>query len=224
MASLEILKLSTDGLLVLAIVFLCYRILMSGSISSRSAKLVMLESSLKGLIREADGASRSLHDELTRRQHSLERLLSDLTAVEGRLSLMQESMKTMTTSAQPAAAKTRSVEQYREEEAQEAPEAPEAPSFMATRKTAPQAAQHAASQVARSVKQTATDVRALARQIEISREKSDQRIETIDEVQSQAAPERPQPAQKAQPEQKSQAAADARLGVLGGMKRQIQTL
>ena len=214
MPSLEILKLSSDGLLVVAIMLLCYRILISGSISTRSAKLVMLEASLRSLIKDAEGAGRSLNDELSRRQHSLERLLSDLTTAEGRLSLTQESIK----------ATQASIEARSQAEIRSAPEAraalknvlavietvdeiPEAPTFASVRTVANQAANSAA----RSLRQTATDVRALARQIEVSREHDDQRIETVDEV----AKEAPKP---------SAGTNDNRLGVLGGIKRQVQTL
>jgi hypothetical protein len=177
----------------------------------------MLEASLKNLIRDADGAGRALNDELSRRQHSLERLLSDLTAAEGRLSLTQESIKSMVApqeSTQDIRIARKTTQHPREEKRDQRIEtvevAPEAPSFTSVRAAANQAAQ----QAAKGVKQTATDVRALARQIEISREKYDQRIETIDEVQNE--PTKTEPAATSE--------GDTRLGVLGAMKRQIQTL
>lgn len=81
----QILKLAADLLLVGAIGFLGLRILKTGDLSGKASELMMLETSLKGLIKESESASRHLNDELQRRQNSLERLLSELDGTEKRL-------------------------------------------------------------------------------------------------------------------------------------------
>lgn len=91
MGHFELIKLSTDALLVAAVCFLSFRILASGSLSGKTAQLMILEASLKGLIKDAEGTGRSLNDELQKRQYSLERLLGDLEGIEKRVSQVQRS-------------------------------------------------------------------------------------------------------------------------------------
>ncbi len=89
MGNFELIKLASDVLLVAAVCFLSFRILASGSLSGKTAQIMVLEASLKSLIKDAEGTGRSLNDELHKRQHSLERLLTDLEGIEKRINQSQ---------------------------------------------------------------------------------------------------------------------------------------
>lgn len=83
MMDIQVYKFATDALLVIALIYLCYR--MSQSSNSKTLRLPGLEQGLKGLIKEADEASRELNAKLLKRKTSLENLLFDLETVESRL-------------------------------------------------------------------------------------------------------------------------------------------
>lgn len=179
------IKLISDCLLVAGIIVLSFRIMSSGTISGKTAQLMILEASLKGIIKDADAAGRTLNDELSRRQNQLERLLSDLSATENRISIQQQVIQRSLESAQNSIKHSN--------------EAPPIPSFGASVMAKPQM-----ERVAMQLNSTVDDVKDLARQIEVSKDEMN-RIETRDEELAN------------KPE-------DTRLGVLGGIKRQVQTL
>lgn len=85
MEHLELWKLATDIGLCLSLMLLCYRFLRSPESPLVSRRTQELETALRGLVQEADAASKSLHDKLTRRQQVLEKLLFDLGTVESRV-------------------------------------------------------------------------------------------------------------------------------------------
>lgn len=80
---LELWKLATDVLLLMALGFMGYRILRS-PMAAQSRQVMELEASLRVLMKEADLASRSLNEQLIRRQSSLQKLLLDLEGAEQR--------------------------------------------------------------------------------------------------------------------------------------------
>lgn len=86
MAHLELWKLGADILLLGALGWLSFYIarMHTGSGAANQHGLE-LERSLRALLKEADLASSSLHDQLLRRQQSLERLLRDIEGAEQRV-------------------------------------------------------------------------------------------------------------------------------------------
>lgn len=86
MNHLELWKLATDVLLLMALVHLCFQFVRSPRISAASRQLRELESALRALIREADGAGRTLNEQLMHRQQSLEKILIDAQLAEQRIS------------------------------------------------------------------------------------------------------------------------------------------
>lgn len=85
MNHLELWKLATDTLLLLALGCLCFQFARSPRISAASRQLRELEGALRALIREADGAGRTLNEQLMQRQASLEKLLIDAQLTEQRI-------------------------------------------------------------------------------------------------------------------------------------------
>lgn len=85
MEHLELWKLATDIGLCFSLIILCWRFLRSPESALVSRRTLELESALKALVQEADAASKSLHEKLTRRQQALEKLLFDLGTVEARV-------------------------------------------------------------------------------------------------------------------------------------------
>ena len=81
MQHIEIWKIGTDLLLFLSLVWLGIRFLRSSS-SAAKRELATLDTSLRGLLRDADEAGRTLNDQLSKRERSLERLLYDLEGAE----------------------------------------------------------------------------------------------------------------------------------------------
>ncbi|RMG41553.1 MAG: hypothetical protein D6719_08360 [Candidatus Dadabacteria bacterium] len=75
----------TDLLLGFSLIFLCYRLAKGSAFQTTSRQLLELEASLRGLLKEAEAASRSLNSELQKRQTQLEKLLFDVETVEQRL-------------------------------------------------------------------------------------------------------------------------------------------
>jgi predicted nucleic acid-binding Zn-ribbon protein len=178
---------------------------------------LILEASLKGLIKDADTSGRSLNDELSRRQNQLERLLSDLTATENRLSLQRQAIEQQIASqaqvqVQKAQAQTATPKATKIEIENDMPAAP---TFEATVRNKTKQS-NAIERTSNQIRSAAEDVRALARQIEVARVTDDNRIETLDEELARKEQEQPQLDSKPQ--------TDNRLGVLGTMKRQVQTL
>ena len=253
MPSFEMVKLLSDALLLAGLVLLSFRILTTGSVSTKAAQLVMLEASLKNLVRDADAAGRNLNDELVRRQNALERLLNDLNVAEGRLSLTQESIKQFQKSFDQEPAKVAAPKIIE-------PEIPAAPSFVAVRNvfdygeqfeteavaieatpiikrpaaTAAVSQQQAAqstrsvSNITQRISQTAADVRQLAQQIEVSRlEKNNPSSAEKAEAPIAAATKNEIPSEVPAVTASAPVSVetqDNRLGVLGGIKRQVQTL
>lgn len=82
MTAFQIVKLSSDILLLASLCLLSYRILANGNISGKLTQLLMLEASLKSLIRDAEGAGRGLNDDLERRERNLERVLGEISNIE----------------------------------------------------------------------------------------------------------------------------------------------
>lgn len=87
MDNFQLWKLAADVALLLSVLYLCVRFIRSQGSSINTRELRDLEIVLKNLLKDADVASRSLTESLGRRQHSLERLLSDLDGGERRLSV-----------------------------------------------------------------------------------------------------------------------------------------
>lgn len=144
MAQLELWRLGTDILLFVGLAWLSFHLVRSRGVSAAHARQgAELERSLRGLLKEADLASSSLHDQLLRRQQSLERVLRDLEGAESRANRAIMSAEGRVSA--PAAASAAAEEAPR----QAAPAAPrenwgpEAPSFNAvgrpTRNPAPRA-------------------------------------------------------------------------------------
>ena len=80
----DIIKLAADGLLVLSVLIMGFRYLRSTT-KAHTTELMILEASLKGLIKDAESAGRSLNDELGKRQRGLEKLLLDIESSEKRI-------------------------------------------------------------------------------------------------------------------------------------------
>lgn len=83
MSTFEVAKLATDVLLGGSLIYFCIRFLKPLGADRHVRKIAELEGTIRGLIRDADDAGRSLNDELGRRQYALEKLLSDIKAVDG---------------------------------------------------------------------------------------------------------------------------------------------
>lgn len=226
MAYFAMIKLGTDILLVLSMVFLCYRLLASGSISGKTSQLMILEASLKGLIKDAEGAGRSLNDELQRRQYTLEKLLQDFEGSEKRIAQIQDlatkqaqdleqkakaAHALITKIAQNATA-TSIASKQTEQKVDVEEDAPEPPSFQATA-VRPSQERHKLPE-----RRTQQNTR-LTERIERTVAPTSEAIErTAEEVRKLA--ETTQPSVETINEEK----IDSRLGVLGAMKRQVQTL
>ncbi len=80
--NIELIKVATDVSLILALLFLGYRICRSPRSAATIQQVGQLETSLRMLMKEADTASRGLNDQLLKRQQSLEKLLSDIESVD----------------------------------------------------------------------------------------------------------------------------------------------
>lgn len=78
-------RLASDVLLLAALGYLCLQFVRSPRLNSATRQLRELESALRGLIKDADVAGRSLNDQLLRRQQSLEKLLIDAQLAEQRI-------------------------------------------------------------------------------------------------------------------------------------------
>jgi hypothetical protein len=87
MNHLELWKLGTDVLLLIALAHLCFQFVRSPRLSAASRQLRDLEGALRALIREADGAGRTLNQQLLQRQTTLEKLLIDAQLAEQRFSM-----------------------------------------------------------------------------------------------------------------------------------------
>lgn len=133
MAHLELWKLGADIVLLGALGWLSICILRSQTGGGRAQSHGLeLERTLRALVKEADLASSSLHDQLLRRQQSLERLLRDIEGVEQRVNRAVSVADTRTSSVAapnhhtpPPAGRAREVSTI-----------PEAPSFNAVAKPA----------------------------------------------------------------------------------------
>lgn len=85
MAQFEMWKLLVDAGLGISLLYLALRFIKAGVSPQNVRQVQALESSLKGLIHEADMAGSTFNDQLVRRQQSLESLLRDLESAEGRI-------------------------------------------------------------------------------------------------------------------------------------------
>lgn len=86
MSQIQIWQVAVDLGLVMTILFMGMRLIRSSGVSSMIPRTVELESSLRSLIGEADVAGRSLNDQLLRREQNLQKLLTELEAIEQRIS------------------------------------------------------------------------------------------------------------------------------------------
>ena len=91
MDTFQLWKLATDVALVLSILYLCVRFMRTQGPSVNPRELRDLEIVLKNLLRDADVASRTLGDSLSRRQESLERLLAEFEGGERRMAAALQS-------------------------------------------------------------------------------------------------------------------------------------
>ncbi|MBN8549529.1 MAG: hypothetical protein J0M12_09460 [Deltaproteobacteria bacterium] len=103
MNHLELWKLATDVLLLMALAHLCFQFVRSPRISAASRQLRELEGALRSLIREADGAGRTLNEQLMGRQQALEKLLIDAQLTEQRISQAAQSSYTTNQTEEPRA-------------------------------------------------------------------------------------------------------------------------
>jgi len=85
MDTFQLCKLATDVALILSVLYLSARFIRSHQSSVDTRELRDLEIVLKNLLKDADVASRALSESLTRRQQSLERVLSELDGGERRV-------------------------------------------------------------------------------------------------------------------------------------------
>lgn len=85
MEHLALWRLCTDILLLLSLGFLCFQFARSPRINSQLRVVRELEAALRVLVREADGAGRSLNDQLLRRQQSIEKAIIDADLAEQRI-------------------------------------------------------------------------------------------------------------------------------------------
>jgi hypothetical protein len=85
MVNLGFWQLATDLLLLCSLVYLSFQFVRSPRINAQLRAVRELESALRVLVREADGAGRSLNDQLMRRQQALEKALIDADLTEQRL-------------------------------------------------------------------------------------------------------------------------------------------
>lgn len=210
------IKLGTDILLVLSLVLLCYRLLVSGSLSGKTTQLMLLEASLKGLIKDAEGAGRSLNDELQRRQHSLERVLTDFEGHEKRLTAMQEGTTKQLQEVDAKAKNAQAVFARLSQMSTPAPlraseEAPEPPSF--------QSLTSRSEKERHKLPERRTQRNRLAEKIERAIAPTTEAVEQTTREVQQITEVAEESAAKEQSED-----LDPRLGVLGAMKRQTQTL
>lgn len=84
MGYLEISKIGVDVLLMLSLMYLAWRFSKQRP-TQAEGRVTQLEESLRGLVREAEDASRSLEDRLLRRQQGLEKLLREMEAAEAKV-------------------------------------------------------------------------------------------------------------------------------------------
>lgn len=85
MDSTVLWKLLLDGMLLVSLAVLCYQMLRLGASDGRSERINRLENTLRSLVQEADSASRSLGEQLSKRQQALEQLLFDIGLIESRV-------------------------------------------------------------------------------------------------------------------------------------------
>ncbi len=85
MSNLDIMKMASDIMLLLSLVWLSFRFVRTPGTGAWNSRMADLESSIRSLIREADEAGRSLGDQLARRQRELEKALYDAETIEGRI-------------------------------------------------------------------------------------------------------------------------------------------
>ena len=85
MIQTEWIKLAIDVGLFFSLVLFGLRMVRSSGPRVNLGRMTELESSLRGLLREADSGSRALTEQLFKRQKELEKLLFDIETIEGRL-------------------------------------------------------------------------------------------------------------------------------------------
>jgi|GEM_PF-6395913 len=85
MNHIELWKLGTDLLLLMSLIYFCLRFTRRDAVDTSSERLVELEATLRGLIKEADASSQTLTTQLTKRQEALEKLLYEIETAEHRI-------------------------------------------------------------------------------------------------------------------------------------------
>ncbi len=87
--TIAMLSLGADVALMGSILLFVHRVLRNRTNPRGLRQLGELEGTIRSLIREAEGAGKSLNDQLIRRQESLEKLLFDLESCEKRIHRVQ---------------------------------------------------------------------------------------------------------------------------------------
>jgi hypothetical protein len=87
--TISMLSLGADIALMGSILLFVHRVLRNRTNPRGLRQLGELEGTIRSLIREAEGAGKSLNDQLIRRQESLEKLLFDLESCEKRIHRVQ---------------------------------------------------------------------------------------------------------------------------------------
>jgi hypothetical protein len=82
---LHVWQLGVDLCLVTAILLFSFRWMKSDRTQALLPRTMELESSLRALIQEADGAGRHLNDQLLRREQNLQKLLADIDALDQKI-------------------------------------------------------------------------------------------------------------------------------------------
>lgn len=109
MVNLGFWQLATDIMLLCSLVYLSFQFVRSPRINAQLRAVRELESALRVLVREADGAGRSLNDQLMRRQQALEKALIDADLTEQRLQKAVSAQASRASdSPEPASIKTNS--------------------------------------------------------------------------------------------------------------------
>lgn len=91
MSQIHLWQIGVDLTLVAILVLFVARTIRGGAGLGSSPRLLELESSLKGLIAEAESAGRSLNDQLIRREQNLQKLLEETQQSESNIRALNES-------------------------------------------------------------------------------------------------------------------------------------
>ena len=90
MDAIQIGKIIADVGVALSVVYLAARVFKGGISSSLSRKVAGLEDSLKDIIRRSEDTASSLEESLDKKQRNLDRTITELEAIESRVSSLIE--------------------------------------------------------------------------------------------------------------------------------------